>query len=161
MKINVIYGTDSGTTRSIAKKIALKLPDATVHHVATASRQDIEACDLLILGSPTYQVGELPDDWEKALPLLSEANLANKRVALFGTGDQMNYPDSFADAIGTLYDKVVERGASVAGQTAPSGYDFNHSTALRDGKFVGLVLDADNQAGKTEARINSWIAQLT
>lgn len=160
MKINVIYGTDSGTTRSMAKRIAKKLPEATVHHIAKANRLDIEACDLLILGSPTYMLGELPEDWEKALPLLSEADLANKRVALFGTGDQMNYPDSFADAIGTLYDKVIARGASVTGETLPAGYEFNHSAALRDGKFVGLVLDADNQAAKTDARIDSWVSRI-
>ncbi len=160
MKINVIYGTDTGSTRGVAKKIAKKLPDAELRHIAEASRQDFEACELLILGSPTCRLGELPDDWEKGLSLLSSVDLSAKKVALFGTGDQLNYPDSFVDAIGTLYDTVTARGATVTGRTDPDGYDFNESTALRDGKFVGLVLDMDNQANKTEARIASWINQI-
>ncbi len=160
MKISVIYGTDTGNTRTVAKKIGKKIPDASVRHIAEASRQDLESCDLLILGSPTCGLGELPADWEKGLSLLSSADLSAKKVALFGTGDQFNYPDSFADAIGTLYDTVTARGANVMGQTDADGYEFTGSTALRDGKFVGLVLDVDNQANKTEARIESWINQI-
>lgn len=160
MKVNLIYGTDTGNTRSIAKKIAKGLPQAEVIHIAKAKREDFEACDLLILGAPTYGYGELSDDWEIGTILLSAANLADKKVALFATGDQLNYPDTFADAMGTLYDKAIERGARIIGQTDTGGYDFDKSTAIRDDKFVGLVLDQDNQPTKTEERIKTWLKQL-
>lgn len=160
MKITVIYGTDTGNTRTVAKKIAKKLPDATVRHIAEASREDFQSSDLLILGAPTCNLGELPEDWDKGLALLASAGLSGKKVALFGTGDQLNYPDTFVDAVGTLYDAVTAQGAEVVGQTDPDGFEFNESTALRNGKFVGLVLDVDNQASKTEARIESWIKQI-
>lgn len=160
MKVNLIYGTDTGNTRAVAKKIAKKLPDAVVRHIGEASREDFEGCDLLILGAPTCGLGDLPDDWGTGLSLLSSSDLTAKKVALFGTGDQMNYPDTFADAMGTLYDTAVARGADVIGQTDPDGYEFDGSTALRDGKFVGLVLDQDNQANKTEGRIDSWVGKI-
>ena len=72
----------------------------------------------------------------------------------------MNYPESFVDAIGILYDTVLEKGAKVVGLTENSGYDFTKSLGLRDGQFMGLALDEDNQSGKTEARINAWISQI-
>ncbi|PKU25160.1 flavodoxin FldA [Telmatospirillum siberiense] len=160
MKISVIYGTDTGTTRTVAKTIARKLPKASLRHITDASREDFESSEFLILGSPTYCLGELPDDWTKALPLLSAVDMTAKRVALFGTGDQLNYPDSFVDAMGILYDAVTAHGADVTGPTEAIGYQFNKSEALRNGKFVGLALDLDNQANKTEARIESWIQQI-
>ncbi len=50
MKISLIYGTETGHTRTVAKKIAKRLPHAVVRHIRKASRDDIESCNLLILG---------------------------------------------------------------------------------------------------------------
>ena len=47
----------------------------------------MENCSLLILGCPTYADGELQNDWSVNLGKLEEAQIANKRVAIFGTGD--------------------------------------------------------------------------
>ncbi|MFD2837565.1 flavodoxin domain-containing protein [Azotobacter vinelandii] len=76
-----------------------------------AQVSDFEDCSLLILGCPTYGDGDLQTDWDEQLELLEEADLDGKTIALFGTGDQENYPGSFVDAIGTLYDIVVEKKA--------------------------------------------------
>lgn len=160
MTVTVIYGTDSGSTKTIASRLAKKI-DGKALDIKSAAPADLENCDLLILGSPTYGEGDLQCDWEDHLQTLKSANIADKKVALFGTGDQVNYPDSFADALGTLYDQVVEQGAVVVGFTATDGYTYKKSTAVRDGKFVGLVLDQDNQASMTNERIASWISQLT
>jgi flavodoxin I len=92
---------------------------------------------------------------------LEEANLSGKRIAIFGLGDQVNYPASFVDAIGILYDIVIAKGATVVGFMDPTGFDFTESKALRDGRFVGLALDEDNQASKSDARIGAWLTQLT
>ncbi|HAS51747.1 MAG TPA: hypothetical protein DCS21_08410, partial [Gammaproteobacteria bacterium] len=40
------------------------------------------------------------------------------------------------------------------------GYEFEKSKALRDGEFVGLVLDQDNQADLTDERIEEWLEQV-
>lgn len=160
MTITVIYGTESGATKTVAKKIAAKL-QAKLVNVAAASPADFEDCDLLVLGTPTYGMGEMPPDWESGIGLLDEANLSGKKVALFGTGDQLTYPDTFVDAMGILFDKVAEKGAQVVGHTETVGYDFSDSLALRDGKFVGLALDEDGQPEKTDNRIADWIGRLS
>ena len=159
MTVHVIYGSDSGRTRAAAGKIAAKL-DGKVIDIKDASTDDFEGCDLLVLGVPTYGIGELQSDWEEGIDTLNAAELSGKKVALFGLGDQAGYPDSFVDAIGTLYDALIEKGANVVGFTDTKGYEFEGSTAVRDDKFVGLVLDQDNQAGKSEKRIAAWTSQI-
>lgn len=159
MTVHVIYGSDSGRTKAVAGKIAAKL-DAKTINVSNATTADFEGCDLLVLGSSTYGDGDLQADWETGVDVLAEADLTGKKVALFGLGDQNAYPDSFVDAMGTLYDAVMEKGAEVVGFTDTKGYEFEGSTAVRDRQFVGLVLDQDNQVAKSEKRIASWISQI-
>lgn len=164
MTVHVIYGTDGGVTRSAARRIAKKIDakkiSARVIDVKVATIGDFEACDLLILGIPTYGEGDLQSDWEENLGTLRASNISGKPVALFGTGDQANYPDTFVDAMGTLYDIVVEQGAMVTGATETAGYTHRSSAAARGGRFVGLALDEDGQSSLTEKRITSWISQL-
>ncbi|GHU04374.1 flavodoxin [Alphaproteobacteria bacterium] len=160
MSVTVIYGSDNGTTQDIANRIAKKLSGRVVN-ITAATKADFEGADLLILGSPTYGLGNLQPDWEDNLSKLKEANLSGKKIAIFGVGDQASYPDTFVDAIGLLYDEAIAKGANVVGSTETSGYDFSASMGVRDGKFVGLAIDMDNQGGKTNARIDAWVAQLS
>ncbi len=159
MNVTVIFGSDAGVTKAVAARIAKRM-GARLLDVQEARTADYEGCDLLILGSPTYGMGELQTDWDLHLSQLEGADLATRKVALFGTGDQMTYPDSFVDAMGILYDKVVSRGGEVIGFTDTVGYDFSGSTALRDGRFVGLALDEDTQSHLTNGRIDAWLEQL-
>ena len=57
---------------------------------------------------------------------------------------------------------MISCGAWKAAPCAVSvdGYKFDESEAVRDGKFVGLPLDADNESEKTEPRISAWIEQI-
>ncbi|CCG40497.1 flavodoxin FldA [Magnetospirillum molischianum] len=159
MNVTVIFGSESGTTKAIAKRIAAGL-QAKLLDITAAKTADFEQCDLLVLGSPTYGIGDLQTDWEDRIGTLRNATLTGKRVALFGTGDQATYADSFVDAIGILHDIVVEKGAVIVGHTSIEGYDYVASLAERDGRFVGLALDEDGQSSKTEKRIAAWIDQL-
>lgn len=159
MQVAVIYATDNGNTKQAAESIASKL-GGIAKDVASVSSADFKGCDLLILGTPTYGFGDLQSDWEQQISLLKDASLAGRKVALFGLGDQASYCDTFVDGMGLLYDAVVEQGATVVGATSTEGYEFTQSLAVRDGHFVGLALDEDNQSGETEARISAWVAQL-
>ncbi|GEO80656.1 flavodoxin FldA [Pararhodospirillum oryzae] len=159
MSVHVIYGSDGGTTRALAQRLASRLGGRAID-VAQARVEDFETPSLLVLGSPTYGFGDLQTDWEDRLALIKEANLSGKRVALFGTGDQGMYPDTFVDAMGVLYDAVVGRGAEVVGFTATDGYTHTASTAVRDGRFVGLALDEDQQPKLTEKRLSAWVDQI-
>lgn len=159
MSVTIIYGSDGGVTRKIANKIAAKFSTKAIN-ITKAQTTDFENASLLILGCPTYADGALQSDWEEHFEKLEAAELSRKRVAIFGLGDALNYPESFVDAIGILYDVLIEKEAKVIGFTDPDGFDFGQSAALRDGKFVGLALDEDNQSAKSDSRINAWIEML-
>jgi flavodoxin I len=159
MSVNVIFGSDGGATKAVAARIARHIQGRAID-IKAATTADFEACSLLILGAPTYGAGDLQVDWEANIDKLTNARLTGKKVALFGTGDQAGYPDSFVDAMGILYDHVVDLGATVVGFTATTGYDYTASKAERDGRFVGLALDQDGQSSKTEKRITEWVSQL-
>ena len=170
-KIGIFFGTDSGTTRLIAKKMAKKLGDALCDKPLNVNRisvADILQYDALILGTPSYGEGQLPGietgvkdgSWEEFLPQLAEADLHGKRIALYGLGNQEKYSDRFADSLHTLYTKLQASGAKIIGGWRTEGYHFDHSKAVVDGEFVGLVLDHNNQALLTEERIDTWLAMI-
>ncbi|HMW73670.1 MAG TPA: flavodoxin, partial [Cellvibrionaceae bacterium] len=56
-----------------------------------------------------------------------------------------------------LYEFMLDKGAKVVGAWPTDGYEFDHSEAVVDGKFVGLALDLDNQSGLTEQRVDAWL----
>jgi len=99
----------------------------------------------------------LTDDWQDALHLLDQVDFKNKVVALFQLGDQFGYTYNFVSAMKIIYDKVKERGGKIiADQVSTDGFDFEHSEAVVDGKFVGLVIDEVNQPDQTASRIENW-----
>jgi len=171
-KVGIFFGTDSGSTRKIAKMIYQKLGDERADKPLNINRVDatvFDDYDYLILGTPTYGEGVLPgltsecqtESWEEFVPNFDEIDLTGKKVALFGLGDQVNYPNEFVDALGELYDCVVECGAETLGSWPVDGYEFNESTAVDDDVFIGLVIDKDNQASLSEERVSSWVEQIT
>lgn len=164
MKIGLYYGSTTCYTEIAAEKIQAYF-GADVIELHNLKDCKIEECldyDLLILGISTWDYGELQEDWESQWSDLSEVNLDNKIVALFGMGDQIGYTDWFQDALGMLHDVVVDNDALVIGQWSNTGYEFAESKALtKDGKyFVGLALDEDNQYNLSEQRINDWCSQI-
>jgi flavodoxin II len=116
----------------------------------------------LIFGIPTWDYGELQEDWEENWSILDTLDLHNKKVALYGVGDQLGYPDWFLDAMGYLHDKIVLRGAQVVGYWPNSGYEFESSQALTPDKkyFVGLAIDEENQFDLSDERIARWVKEL-
>jgi len=92
--------------------------------------------------------------------LAESADERIKVVDSFGCGDQESYNDYYCDAAGELYDKFVEAGAKVYGATSTDGYIHSESKAQRDGKFIGLMCDEDNQYDQSEDRAKAWVAQL-
>ena len=166
-KIGIFFGTDTGTTRLIAKKIAKKLDGLAGKplNVNRISLEDMLKYDFLILGTPTYGQGQLPGkdtdiadgSWQEFLPQLEQVELGGKVVALYGLGNQDKYNESFADSLYYLYDVCMRRGATIIGSWDTAGYNHKASRAEVDGQFVGLVLDNNNQAIQTDDRINKWL----
>lgn len=174
-KIGIFFGTDSGSTRLIAKMIAKllanKISDDMVSKPLNVNRINVEDMliyDTLILGTPTYGEGQVPGkstkvaagSWEEFLPQLKEKDLTGKTVALYGLGDQDKYKERFADGLFQLYSSIQQCGAKIIGDWSTEGYHFEKSKSVVDGKFVGLVLDQSNQRLLTEERISAWLEQI-
>jgi flavodoxin I len=161
-KIGIFYGSSTGNTTTIAKKIAQKLGDfkPELYDVAKATVNDVENCNVLIFGTSTWGYGDLQDDWESFLPKLKKASIQGKTVALFGLGDCESYADSFVDGMGTIFEELTNMEIQVVGQTPTSGYTFDASKAVVNSEFVGLALDEDNESDRTDERIDKWIENL-
>ncbi len=165
-KVGIFYGSTLGNTETIAqqlqKLVAEEVGDENVdaYNVGESSVDSINDKDFLLLGSSTWGEGEIQDDWAEFLDKLKQADFSGKKVALFGTGDQAGYPDTFVDAIGIIYNELSAKGVNFIGKWPKQGYDYAQSTAEIDGMFVGLPLDEDNQPDKTEHRVTEWVKQL-
>ena len=148
-----------GNTEEAAKFIGENLGlENEVLNVCDADADKISGFDKLILGTSTWGSGDLQDDWDAFD--FSKLSLSGKTVAFFGMGDSQSYSDEYCNGMAKLYDAIVARGAKAVGAVDTQGYSFDGSDAVRDGKFVGLALDADNESDKTEARILAWIEQI-
>ena len=160
-KIGIFYGSSTGSTSEVAQRLAKALgAEANVYDVAGADAADAATFDVLLLGSSTWGIGDLQDDWEDFLPKLAEQSLAGKKVALFGCGDADSYPDSFCEALAKIHEGLAGTGCSFIGAYEPEGYSYDATETEQDGKLIGLCLDEANQSDLTDERIEKWVALL-
>jgi flavodoxin I len=162
-KIDLFFGTQTGNTETIAEAIQKEFGGdsvVTLHDVSDVEASELEACQNIIIGCPTWNIGELQADWEGLYDELDSVDFSGKKVAYFGPGDQIGYSDNFQDAMGMLEEKISGLGGTTVGNWSTDGYDFNESKAVKNGKFVGLALDEDNQSELTDERVKTWVAQL-
>jgi flavodoxin I len=162
-KIGLFYGTQTGNTQTIAELIQQEMGGdgiVDIIDVAQADSGDFAGYDYLIIGCPTWNVGELQSDWEGFYDQLDNINFSNKKVAYFGAGDQVGYADNFQDAMGILEERISELGGTTVGHWPTTGYDFNESKAVKNNQFVGLAIDEDNQSDLTQTRVTQWVNQL-
>ena len=154
----------SGNTERIAGYISDQT-GASPEGVAGVTAADLEACDSIIVGAPTWNTGA--DDMRSGTDIdswlydvLPSADLKGKKVALFGCGDQAGYSGNFCDSVGELYDCFTARGATVVGFTSQDDYEHYESKAVRDDMFCGLLCDEQNQMDMSEQRVADWVEQL-
>ena len=60
----------------------------STHDISLDSIQRMTEYQYLILGIPTWDFGELQEDWEEIWDDLDEIDLSGISVALYGLGDQ-------------------------------------------------------------------------
>lgn len=162
--IALFYGSSTCYTEMAAEKIRDQLGAETVDifNVADTPILTAQFYDHLIFGIPTWDYGELQEDWEEIWEEMEELDLHGKNLALYGLGDQVGYPEWFQDALGYLHNKALKLGATIVGYWPSEGYEFEQSKALtEDGShFVGLPLDEENQFDLTDERVRMWCEQL-
>ena len=155
-KVGIFYGSTTGVTEDIANRIAEKIDGAEVFNI-DGNVDELENYDVLLLGTSTWGFGDLQDDWQAVLDDLANLNLAGKKVAYFGSGDQGTFSDTFMDGMAIINEEISKTGATVIGNTSTEGYEFNESRAVEGDKFLGLALD---QSDLTDERIDAWVEQI-
>tara|TARA_B000000532_G_C18735052_1_gene348609 strand:- start:61 stop:576 length:516 start_codon:yes stop_codon:yes gene_type:complete len=162
--IAIIYGSDTGATENVAKSIHQKIGEdkADLLEVNKVSPEDFKKYSTILMGVPTWYIGELQSDWDYFFSDFEKIDFTGIKTSYFGLGDQLGYPDSFVDGIGILAKVVLKNGGEVFGSWSTEGYDFDESLGVNpDGDFYGLVVDDDNQHEMTEERIDKWLSQIS
>lgn len=163
--IGLFFGSTNGNTAAVASLIQREFAEQAqvavqLFDIADYYLEEMLDFDILLLGIPTWNIGQLQRDWDAIIEEFDEIDLQGKQAAIFGLGDQIGYPETFGDALFFLADRLESQGIKLAGSWPTEGYAFSDSWALRDGRFIGLMLDEDNQADQTQARVAAWVRQL-
>ncbi len=151
---------------SNSSKVALKIQEVfgkdkiDVIDAEQVTEEQFLKYDNLILSVPTWFDGEMPTYWDEFKPALEDMDLKGKTVAIFGLGDQKSYPENFGDAIGIMAKLVENASAKLVGHSSTEGYTFERSRGVRDGNFVGLMIDVENQNDLTDDRIKNWVSSI-
>ncbi|MGD6858627.1 MAG: flavodoxin FldA [Enterobacteriaceae bacterium] len=162
--IGIFFGSDTGNTKKVAfyiQKIIGK-KKSKVFDISKCKKNDLENYKYLILGIPTWFYGEPQSDWENFLKVFKKIKFSEKKVAIFGCGDQEDYPEYFCDAMKILFNIIKKSGGLIFGEWPSKGYNFLSSKSLiKKNKFLGLVIDEDRQSSLTKIRVKKWIKQIT
>ena len=150
MATAIFFASTTGNSQEIANKISTALDGVKVFDLAGTKIEEMNNYNKLILGGSTWGDGELNDDWEDAWIDFCKLDLSNKTIALFGLGDQESYSYEFCSALGIIYEQLLSSKAKIIGFTSTEGYYHDASKAQIDDKFIGLVLDEDNQSDLTD-----------
>lgn len=166
-KVGIFYGPEGGSTERVAKKIAKELGEENVEFipVSKAKAADVDRFQNIIfgcstIGKATWQADAVKKDWDLFRSELEKINVEGKTFAIFGLGDHLTYPFHFVDAMGEVANILLEKKAKIAGRCSVKEYDFKESAAVIDGEFIGLPIDEDFEAEKTEPRIKNWVVRL-
>ncbi len=161
-KTAIIYSFNTKKTGKIAELIKEAFNDELVEMINAEeiTEEIFLSFDQIIMGVPTWFDGELPNYWDEFVPALEDMNLQDKKIALYGLGDQKGYPENFIDGVGIMAEIIETQGATLLGFTSIEGYSFESSHAQRGDQFVGLAIDFENQGSKTKERVAAWVEQL-
>ena len=163
-KIGLFYGSSTGNTEYVAYEIKAEFDKkdpslVDIFNIGSSTPEQVLKYDLLIFGIPTWNTGQLQDDWEIFLPKLAGHDMTGKKVAIFGLGDQNGYGFNFLDAAGVLADQVMEQGAQLWGLWSNKSYEFEDSKARAEEFFLCVGMDQEGQADSTPGRVKEWVAQ--
>ena len=160
-KTAIFFGSSTGNTANVAEMLKKELGSVDyLKNITDIHPVDLTVVENIIIGVPTWHIGELQDDWAAMLPEVKALAFAGKKVAVFGLGDGKGYADTYVDGMAELLEPFEKGGAKLCGLWPTDGYEFKKSKAIRDGKFLGLVIDVENQDNLTDKRVKSWASLI-
>jgi flavodoxin I len=166
-KIGIFYGPEKGSVEKVAQIVADAIGSDRVDliPVREADERIVNRYNKIIFGLSTVGKSNWDSeykntDWDLFFPTLKFADWEDKTVAIFGLGNQIQYPHHFVDAMGWLYDILEGLRVNVVGQTPTIGYEFKESEGIRNNMFVGLPIDEDFEQDLTLQRVKEWVGQL-
>ena len=164
MRIGLFYASNTGETKEVAAQLKNQFGPKLIERFENIEKikpHELTGYDVLVLGISTWDVGDLPYDWALFYDSLDNYDFSGTKVVFFGLGDQVGYPETFLDAMGTLYRGFLRRGATgKLGFWSTADYQFSNSLAVYKDKFCGLAIDQDNQPSYTSNRLRTWCMQL-
>lgn len=166
-KILIVFWPLGGNAEMAANAIASKFAgsNTVLKPVSEVTIGELTAADFVIAGGSTVGAGKWQDanssnKWSQFFKDLPQGCLAGKKLALFGLGDQILYPDNFVDGLGVMKAEFAKTNAEFVGEWPIDGYKFTDSQGVENNQFVGLALDEDRQPELTQERIQTWTEQL-
>jgi flavodoxin I len=168
-KIGIFYWPLKGNVEKTAQKIAEIMKDYSCELISLndASTEDFDRFDFLIfgnstVGAPHWEHATTDNKWYVMFHQMEDTNLDlhGKKVAFFTLGDQVNYPHNFVDSLELVHCHFKAHNITHIGEWPNEGYEFYESKALNGDKFLGLVLDLDNQPETLQPYAIRWCDML-
>ena len=163
-KVGLFWGSTSGNTEIAVEFMEEYLKDEGFEvdsfNVADTDPEKMLEYDNLIVSCPTWNIGELQDDWDSIFLDYEKLDFNGKIGAFFGCGDAVGYPDNFLDAIGLLGKPFMKNGGKLFGKCSRDDYDFRDSAALDGDQLLGLGLDYDNEEEECEGQMIMWLEDI-
>lgn len=114
-EILICFASMSGNTEDIADILTSHLSDdhnVTLEEIDEVAPSELTDYDAVLIGSYTWNDGDLPYEVEDFYDELDEVDLTGLTTAVFGSGDSI-YP-MFCEAVHLLEGKLKESGATLA-----------------------------------------------
>ena len=163
-KIGLFWGSTSGNTEIAVEFMEEYLREegfkVDSYNVSDIDIDKILEYNNIIISCPTWNIGELQDDWDSVFTAYENLDFTGKIGAFFGCGDQVGYADNFLDAVGILAKPFIKNGGRLIGRCSRDDYDFRDSVALDNGELLGLGLDYDNEEDECEGQMIMWLEDI-
>ncbi|MGY5351001.1 flavodoxin [Wenyingzhuangia sp. IMCC45533] len=158
--IGLFYGSDTGITEEVTNEVVEYFEEIEVHEICDVTLNTFNQYQHIILGLSTWYDGDLQSDWGAFFEDFKTIDFTDKKVAIYGLGDQIGYAEYFIDGVGILAEEIIKNGGEVVGLWPTNGYLQTESKAIvphNPNLFYGLAIDNDNESNLTEERLKRWI----
>ena len=130
-KIGLFFGSSTDNTKTatdfMQEYLEMNEYEVDIFNMEETDVEKILEYDNIIIGCPTWHIGELQEDWDSVFLDYEKLDFNGKTAAFFGCGDQIGYPGNFLDAIGILAEPFMKNGGKLIGKCSRETYQFTGS----------------------------------